>query len=385
MAWSGTPGGVPRPGSPEDEAQKRQQHQALTGVNPGGAGGVSGQANPAAAGGAVPQPLPGPRPPPPPPPTAGQFATQSALFGAPKPAQGEFQTNQGAVTAGPAPSGGIQGAINTHLTPAPPGAPGATGGTGSSGTGSGYGIPGISSVPGIGGTFTTSTADLGPVHAAQNADFNAAQALNQERYDYRPGESPYQERVQLNTMDADQTRAQQQQAIQALQAAAAGTAPSVAELQLRQQADRNNANAFGAASALRGRSPGSSFLAASRQNAANQIDTNANAAMVRASEMERARAALTGALSGVRGQDVDTSQANAGLAQSANQNNLNSQIQANAQSQAWKETLLKGQLAAMGYGTEAAGAGVGAAAKNAEAENATKDTVVGGITKKLGL
>lgn len=377
MAWTGSPAtpGYARPGSPEDQAirqrQLAQQHQALSGVNPGGGGYVSGQVAPAGAA-ARPQPA-APRPPaaaPPAPLPAVAPVAPAAAFGVPAGINGIASSVGAAQTPG-----GFQAVANGHRAGSASTVPGSTGSNGA-GTSNTEILPGTNSVPIVGGLLGTSTADLSGVHAAQNADFGAAQSLNQERYDYRPGESPYQERVQLDTTNADQTRAQQEQALTALTSAANGTVPSAAELQLRQQSDHNNASAFGAAQALRGRSPGGSYLQASRQGAASQLATNAQAAQLRAAEQERARGQLMEALTGVRTQDVGTASANANLGQAANANNLQAQTQANAQAQDWRQQLLQGQLAAMGYGTQAATGGANAAAANAKAENEGKNKFI---------
>lgn len=169
------------------------------------------------------------------------------------------------------------------------------------------------------------------------------------------GANPYA----IDTSQAGQTRAQQEQAIQALQSAANGTAPSAAELQLQDQAQKNNAAAFGAAAALKGRTPGASFTTAARQNASNQLQTNANAAATRAAEMAQARAALSGTLATQQQQDQQGAQAAAALKTN------------------YATNLLSGQLTSQGQGVTAAGDLVGANTTNAQTQNAFNGGLLG--------
>lgn len=202
---------------------------------------------------------------------------------------------------------------------------------------------------------------------AQNASANAA-----------PIAAPTQQAVTIDRSQSGQTRAQQEQAIQALQQAAAGTTPSAAELQLKQQAANNNAQALNNAAALRGRSAGSSFQAANRQNALNQLQTNADAASARAAEQANARAALTGALSGVQSQDQATAQAQAALTQSANANNLQSALTTTGQNITKQQNTAQDTLGAQGLGITAAGDIVGANTANAQTQNSYEGGLLGG-------
>lgn len=268
--------------------------------------------------------------------------------------------------------------------PAPGPAPGST--TASpGGTTNGYGVPGLSSIPVVGGLFQTQQADLSGVHAAQNADYGEAQSLGQERYDYTPGAAPSQSGVQLSTGPADQTRTQQQTALTALGAAANGAVPSAAELQLRQQAAKNEAANLGAARALGGRSAGGVARAATVANAGANAQTNLDAAQTRATEQATARQQQIAALSGVRDQDVTQAQTQAQLDQARNQNNLTAQVTTNAQTEAQKQALLQAQLTAMGQGTNAAGAGATASTANAASQNATKGGIVQSAVGAVGL
>lgn len=359
-----------------------EQRRARTGVDPGGQGYVSGQVppgTPGAAPGTVPVGGTG----------QGPLSAIAALGAPPRGTQrsGDTTTVQGALAA-PSGTTTVQSALSQ---PGPAPAPGTTP-AGSTGTAPGYNPLGplagpVGNIPVVGGlvnnTLSTSTADLGPVHAAQNAAFGQAGNLGQERFDYRPGAAAAMDRVTLDTAQANETRARQQRALDALEAAAAGNVPSAAEIQLRDQAARNNASAFGQAAALRGRSPGSSFLTASRQNAANQAETNVAAAAARAAEMERARTALMGGLEGVRGQDIGTATTQAGLTQRGGEANLNAQLAADKLANDWRQSLLQGQLQALGIGTTAAVGGANAASANAKAENEGKQNFLSGLSGLL--
>lgn len=115
----------------------------------------------------------------------------------------------------------------------------------------------------------------------------------------------------------------QQGAIGMLQDAASGASPSAAELMLRRQSGRDQANQLGMAAALQnGRSVGGALNAASRGAAQIASDTNANAAIVRAQEMAAAREALANASNAARGQDITVNTSQAGLTQDAAKTNL---------------------------------------------------------------
>lgn len=227
--------------------------------------------------------------------------------------------------------------------------------------------------------------DLSPTLQAQGAAFGTAGNLESERYNYRPGSAPAQDRVQLEREQEDAIRQRQLGSLDDLAAAARGEVPSAAEIQLRQQAARNNAATFGAARALGGRSAGGAGRAATLASADANIRTNADAATLRATEQANARNALVAALSGTRGQDIDVSQANANLGQAANANNLQAQTQANALAEQHRQALLEAQLNAMGIGTQAAGYTVGGAKANAESDNQLKGNILKGIGQAFGM
>lgn len=100
-----------------------------------------------------------------------------------------------------------------------------------------------------------------------------------------------------------QTRAQQQDSITGLTAAANGTAPSAAELQLKQQAGIDASRQYGLAAALQGNNPGAALRQASLGAAQIAGTTNENAAINRANEQATARGQLASTLANVRAGD----------------------------------------------------------------------------------
>jgi hypothetical protein len=220
--------------------------------------------------------------------------------------------------------------------------------------------------------LSPTVTDTGPATAAQKAAFGISDSLDRERYDYRPGAAASQDRIALDKAQAEQTRQRQLDALEALTAAANGSVPSAAEFQMRREAGRNVADTLGQARALGGRSAGGAARAGTLASADLLANTSVQGAQLRAAEQDRNRQALIGALSGVRGQDVDTASADARLAQEANANNLRAQLEQNELAERHRLALLESQLKALGIGTGAAASILGAASKNADAQNAFK-------------
>lgn len=385
-----------------------------TGVATGGAGYVSGQVAPTGSAttalGAVP------------PPGGSQTTLPTQVGGATIPAGGWRPQFAAAPPAdswrNPAASGAGTETITSALaTPAPTAAPAPTSGgwrtgaapdtttvqsalgisspaangaTGTSNPNTGtYNNPalvstgnaGVDRILDPGGIFTGATmTDTGPAVAAQKAAFGISDDLNQERYDYRPGAAAAQDRVSLDKTQADQTRGGQVDALGRLRDAATGAVPSAAELQMRREAGKNVAATLGQARALGGRSAGGAARAGTLATADILANNTAQGAQLRAAEQERARAAEMAALGTVRGQDVDTANADARLAQEANANNLRSQLEQNDLAEKHRLTLLDEQLKALGIGTGAAGSILNAGAANANADNKQK----GGILSAVG-
>lgn len=393
---------------PDDQREKR------TGIDPGGGGYVSGQPMPE---GTTPTPTTGVArgayvPPPgtptptnlPPQTTSGGYqgggttasGTSTAPVsvggysggGAPAPGSTSDTTTiqsgltstsgPGLPTGGPTVFGG-----NSRLPALTSGGSGPTNGT-TKGT-PGYPVGGSASPtvnilnrlsPGLGdqldigsGLLTPHVADVSPLTDATNSATTLGGNLENERYNYRPGAAPTQDRVELDKTNEDQIRQRQLAALGGLNDAANGRVPSAAEIQMRREAAKNTAATLGQARALGGRSAGGVARAGTLASADMLSQNNVAGAQLRASEQERARAAEIAALGGVRGQDTDISQADANLHQMANQNNLTAQTQQNQLAEQHRQALLDAQLKALGLQVDAAGNVVRAGEKNADAEN----------------
>lgn len=166
-----------------------------------------------------------------------------------------------------------------------------------------------------------------------------------------------------NPAAANQIYQQQQGNIGQLTAQANGTAPSAAELMLRQQGATNAAQAYGTAAAIGGRTPGMAMDAAMRASQQMQATTNQQAATQRAADQAQAQSALAQALSGMQGQQ-----------QTLRGQDLN-QLQ----------SLYGNQLAAGGQIANAAGAQVNANATNAATKNQFYGGLIGGAGTALAL
>lgn len=205
------------------------------------------------------------------------------------------------------------------------------------------------------------TGSTAPLTGAGAVASGTASGLAGERAGL--GANPYG----VDTTQSATDRAAALAALGGVRAAAAGTTPSPAELQLQQQSANNNAAAFGAAAALKGRTPGASFTTAARQSADNQMQTNATAAQLRAAEMAQARQAL---LSGTQEQTAQDTQA----AQTA------AALKSN-----YANALLGGQLTSQGQAVTAAGGTVSANVANAQTQNSFAGGLIGGAGQAAAL
>lgn len=151
------------------------------------------------------------------------------------------------------------------------------------------------------------TGDTSPSANAQAAAQNSAGQYQAQlaRLRANPNQAPT-----LDTTQADQARAQQQQALAALTAQANGTAPSAAQMQLQQQGAANAAQAYGRAAALQGRNPGAALMSAQNTALQTQAQTQQQAAQQRAADQANAQQQLVAALGGVRQTDLGAAQAN---------------------------------------------------------------------------
>jgi len=317
-----------------------------------------------------------------PPPASGTTTTQSALTtGAPAP-PGDTTTRTGAITSN---TGAPLAANTTGTTRGEAIAP--TGGSASPTVRVLNEIePGLGDSVDIGSKFLSPMlGDLSPALNSQRAAFGLGDDLSTERYNYRPGEAAAQERVALDKAQSDELRARQMQQLDALGAAAAGTVPSAAELQLQKQSGKNIAATLGQARALGGRSAGGAARAGTLASADILANTNLDAAATRAAEQDRARALLAQTNQGIRGQDVDVASQDARLAQEANANNLRSQLEQNELAERHRQMLLQQQMAALGIGAGAGNAAVTGGIANAAADNKFKAGILETAGSVVGL
>jgi hypothetical protein len=228
-------------------------------------------------------------------------------------------------------------------------------------------------------------ADLTPALATQAAGFGLSDDLSRERFDYRPGAAASQGVVQTDRTQTDETRARQMAALDALTAAANGTVPSAAELQLRQEAGRNVAATLGQARALGGRSAGGAARAGTLASADILARTNAEGAQLRAAEQDRNRQAQMQAALGIRGQDADAATRDAQLRQEAYSNNLRAQLEQNELAERHRQNLLAAQLQALGIGGQAAGAAVQGSGANADRQNKFNSGIYGMLGQAVGM
>ena len=132
--------------------------------------------------------------------------------------------------------------------------------------------------------------------------------------------------VQLGTGQMDQSRGQQEDALNNLRGAANGTAPSVAQGQMQQGLNSSILAQGSAAASARGPAAmGAAQYGAAANSAAQSQAAVGQAANLRASEMAQARGEYMGAASGIRGQDFQQSATQAQL--EAQQRAQNDQMQ----------------------------------------------------------
>lgn len=205
----------------------------------------------------------------------------------------------------------------------------------------------LGKIPVIGGILSgPKSGDTTPdTKAGQNSAYLQRQFGSQAQR-FRGAYDPNQ--VALNT-------AGQNQNIVQLTGAANGTVPSAAQIQLQQQGAQNAAGAYGLAAALQGRNPGQALMTAQNTALQTQAQTNAALAAQRANEMAAARGQLTGALSGMQGQQTTT----------------------RGQDLGYKQDLAGDILAAGGQQITAAGNTVSANAANAASQNGYNGALVG--------
>jgi hypothetical protein len=190
--------------------------------------------------------------------------------------------------------------------------------------------------------------DLSGVKQAQDRAFGTQDKLADERANFGGLFNPEQD----SSLHAGQI-----QNITDLAKIAAGKVPSPVELQLREQAARNAAGAYGQAAALQGGNPGAALRMALDSAFRTNADANIQAGIARAAEQQRAQMALTDALFRTRNQE---------------QNLLGADTD-------WRKALLSGELGALGAGTGAAKSAADAQAASVAADNQKSGSILGGL------
>lgn len=263
-------------------------------------------------------------------------------------AQGNFKQAAGDALQG-ATFGGATLDKNGNPIPGDTGRPVATAATGAA-TAIGSGLAGALGGIGGGGAIDPTAA------ASETARANAlADALGTERQGVAGN-------IAADRTAQGQTRDQEDASIAGLTSAANGTAPSAAELMLRQQGATDSARQFGQAAALGGESPGGALRQASMGAAQIAGQTDANAAITRANEQATARTALAAALQQKRAQDQAQGQLDTGQ----------------------QSTLLNGQVSSQGQGVTSTGQVLDAQAKAAAAKAQLEGAAIGGGAALLG-
>lgn len=143
----------------------------------------------------------------------------------------------------------------------------------------------------------------------------------------------------LDFSNANQTRAEQKSLIDALRARVAGSAPSVAEQQLKQGQDAAVANIVGSMAANRGVNPAVAARQAAMGIASAAGDVNRQAALLRADEQSRAENLLGSILQGARSADETRAVSAGQLEQQTRLANLQALMDALARRQQGRVTL----------------------------------------------
>lgn len=124
--------------------------------------------------------------------------------------------------------------------------------------------------------------------------------------------------ARIDTSAADQTRTDQRWLTDELQAAVRGERPSVAQLQLRDNLGAISAQQQSLAAAAPVSQMGAARRRAAREIARAGVNTNAQAAQLRAQEIAAARGQLGGVVRDTRDQDIGLATTGAGLQQQTN-------------------------------------------------------------------
>jgi hypothetical protein len=174
---------------------------------------------------------------------------------------------------------------------------------------------------------TVDAPTLGPTERAEAARAMAAPVSRvgpttaAQAFGVGPATAGQMRAAEIQTGPQDQARAVQGEAIQATRDALSGKAPSVAELQMREQLNRNVGAIQSRAAGARGLGAGAVRRQAAREMARAEADAMSQGALLRANEVATARGQLGGLATDTRGQDLSLATNQAGLVQGERQFN----------------------------------------------------------------
>jgi hypothetical protein len=191
--------------------------------------------------------------------------------------------------------------------------------------------------------------------------------------------------VQLDQTNIDPLRQRQGVALDALTAAANGTAPSAAEIAGKAAANRAAAQAYGTAAALQGgASSGGALRAALDAQTQLQGDANTQMLINRANEQATARQQLVQGISGAETTEAGLANNNANLAQGTNLANQSADVNTRSQDINREQNLISGANASQNTAEAAAKAALDAKVQEQANANALKGAEIGAGGAVLG-
>lgn len=173
----------------------------------------------------------------------------------------------------------------------------------------------------IGPVTDARAATLGPAAQAQAATLGPAAQAQASTID----PAVLATAARIRGEEQEQFRARQLGLVQGLEDTIAGKAPSVAEIQLRDAADRNIAQQYAMAASARGQNIGLAQRGAAQNAAGIGAQLGRDASLLRAQEIAQARGLLGGVLAQGRDSDINLATNQAGLEQQATLANANAQ------------------------------------------------------------
>jgi hypothetical protein len=200
-----------------------------------------------------------------------------------------------------------------------------------------------------------------------------------------PTAAPQAGLVQLDQTNIDPLRQRQGVALDALTAAANGTAPSAAEIAGKAAANRAAAQAYGTAAALQGgASSGGALRAALDAQTQLQGDANTQMLINRANEQATARQQLVQGISGAETTEAGLANNNANLAQGTNLANQSADVNTRSQDINREQNLISGANASQNTAEAAAKAALDAKVQEQANANALKGAEIGAGGAVLG-